>query len=85
MAMSDPGKLEGFSKWRHKQNGRVATLLTVAKGVGPDKGQDFAYFLGANSSGGMTAFVLRMEYWVAVMEKIEDAPHADEGSKPAPE
>lgn len=68
----------GFSKWQHKKSRQKATFLTVAKGVGPDSGVEFAYFLAPDSHGVMQARVLRMELWWEAMELVEEAPAHDD-------
>lgn len=65
-------QLQGYTKWRHKGTGKEATFLTIAKGSGPDQGQDFAYFMAPNKSGGLVARVMRMELWLEAMEPIEE-------------
>lgn len=70
--MSSRAPPKGFSEWRHIKSRQQATFLAVAKGVGPDNGVDFAYFLAPTSTGGLQARVMRMDLWWDNMELVRE-------------
>lgn len=72
--MSHPA---GWSKWTHREHGGAYTFLTVAHGEGEDHGIEFAYYLGTNAHGGMTALVRRLDDWHREMRPLVENSNED--------
>lgn len=69
----------GWSKWTHREKGGDYTCLTIAKGTGPDHGVEFVYYLGLDKgSGGLQAFVRRLDDWAEVMVPVGTGGEVDD-------